>query len=53
MVALPTAAWLAREAWPGLAGAAHHHADELAPTAAELRTWHAKAMELPTLLPAH
>jgi hypothetical protein len=30
---LPTAAGLAREAWLGLAGAAHHHAYELAPTA--------------------
>ena len=30
----------ARDAWFGLARAAHHHAYELAPTAAELRTWH-------------
>ena len=28
---------VAREAWRGLAGAAHHHVYELAPTAAELR----------------
>jgi hypothetical protein len=28
---------LAREAWLGLAGAAHHHAYELAPNASELR----------------
>lgn len=50
---LPTAAGLAREAWLGLAGAAHHHAYELAPTAAELRTWHTKVNELAILLPAH
>jgi len=31
----------ARDAWFGLARATHHHAYELAPTAAELRTWHA------------
>jgi hypothetical protein len=30
----------AREAWTGLARATHHHPYELAPTAAELRTWH-------------
>ncbi len=30
----------AREAWLGLAGATHHHAYDLAPTAAELRHWH-------------
>lgn len=30
----------AREAWLGLARATHHHAYELAPTAAELRRWH-------------
>ena len=48
----PTAAGLAREAWLGLAGAAHHHAYELAPTAAELRTWHTKVTELGSLLPA-
>jgi hypothetical protein len=30
----------ARDAWFGLARAAHHHAYELAPTAAELRRWH-------------
>jgi hypothetical protein len=51
-VDLPTAARLAREAWLGLAGAAHHHAYELAPTAAELRTWHRAVTELATLLPA-
>jgi hypothetical protein len=49
---LPTAAPLAREAWLGLAGAAHHHAYELAPTAAELRTWHAEVTNLASLLPA-
>jgi hypothetical protein len=47
---LPTAPGLAREAWLGLAGAAHHHAYELAPTAAELRTWHTKVTELASLL---
>jgi len=47
----PTAVGLAREAWLGLAGAAHHHAYELAPTAAELRTWHTKVNELASLLP--
>jgi hypothetical protein len=31
---------LAAEAWFGLARAAHHHAYDLAPTAAELRRWH-------------
>jgi hypothetical protein len=46
----PAAAGLAREAWLGLAGAAHHHAYELAPTAAELRTWHTKVTELARLL---
>ena len=30
----------ARDAWTGLSRAAHHHAYELAPTAAELRSWH-------------
>lgn len=29
----------ARDAWTGLSRAAHHHAYELAPTAAELRSW--------------
>jgi hypothetical protein len=36
----------AREAWGGLARAAHHHAYELAPTAAELRGWHALVTQL-------
>jgi hypothetical protein len=49
-VNLPAAAGLAREAWLGLAGAAHHHAYELAPTAAELRTWHSEVTQLATLL---
>jgi hypothetical protein len=48
----PAAAGLAREAWLGLAGAAHHHAYELAPTAAELRTWHTEVKELVGLLAA-
>jgi hypothetical protein len=34
----------------GPAGAAHHHAYELASTAAELRTWHTKVTERVTLL---
>jgi hypothetical protein len=42
----PDAAPLAREAWLGLAGAAHHHAYELAPTAAELRGWHTTVTRL-------
>ena len=33
-------AGLAAEAWFGLARATHHHAYDLAPTAAELRRWH-------------
>lgn len=49
---LPTAPGLAREAWLGLAGAAHHHAYELAPTAAELRTWHTEVTTLASLLSA-
>jgi len=36
----PDVASDARDAWFGLARATHHHAYELAPTAAELRTWH-------------
>jgi hypothetical protein len=36
----------AREAWTGLARAAHHHAYDLAPTAAELRTWHTLVSQL-------
>lgn len=48
----PAATSLAREAWLGLAGAAHHHAYELAPTAAELRTWHMGVEELAGLLAA-
>lgn len=31
----------ARSAWNGLCRAVHHHSYELAPTAAELRGWHA------------
>lgn len=48
----PAAAGLAREAWLGLAGAAHHHAYELAPTAAELRGWYVEVGELAGLLAA-
>ena len=36
----------ARDAWTGLSRAAHHHAYELAPTAAELRTWHTAVSQL-------
>jgi hypothetical protein len=43
---------LAREAWLGLAGAAHHHAYELAPTAEELRRWHTAVSRLRVLLAA-
>jgi hypothetical protein len=46
----PEAALLAREAWLGLAGATHHHAYELAPTAAELRGWHTTVTRLTALL---
>lgn len=46
----PTAVGLAREAWLGLAGAAHHHAYELAPTVGELRAWHTDVTELAALL---
>lgn len=45
------AAPLAREAWLGLAGAAHHHAYELAPTVEELRGWHTAVSQLTALLP--
>jgi hypothetical protein len=44
------AASLAREAWLGLAGAAHHHLYELAPTAQELRRWHTAVNRLTVLL---
>ncbi len=44
------AASLAREAWLGLAGAAHHHVYELAPNAAELRGWHTAVSQLAALL---
>jgi hypothetical protein len=36
----------ARDTWTGLSRAAHHHAYELAPTAAELRTWHTTVSQL-------
>ena len=44
------AASLAREAWLGLAGAAHHHLYELAPTAEELRRWLTAVNRLTVLL---
>lgn len=34
------------DAWTGLSRAAHHHAYELAPTSAELRSWHAAVTQL-------
>jgi hypothetical protein len=43
----------AREAWMGLARATHHHAYELAPTAAELRSWHRAVAQLSADLPSH
>lgn len=46
------AASLAREAWRGLARAAHHHVYELAPTAEELRRWHTAVSGLTVLLAA-
>lgn len=36
----------ASDSWTGLSRAAHHHAYELAPTAAELRTWHTTVSQL-------
>ena len=42
----PDTARRAREAWTGLARAAHHHPYELAPTAAELRSWHTLVADL-------
>ncbi len=46
------AASLARDAWLGLAGAAHHHVYELAPTAQELRRWHTDVSRLTAALRA-
>jgi len=43
---------LAAEAWYGLARATHHHAYDLAPTAAELRRWHNTVRTLVTQLTA-
>ena len=40
----------AAEAWFGLARATHHHAYDLAPTAAELRHWHALVRAVVTRL---
>ncbi len=42
----PAIAERARDAWTGLSRAAHHHAYELAPTAAELRSWLAAVSQL-------
>lgn len=46
----PDASTLAREAWRGLARAAHHHVYELAPTAEELRRWHTAVSRLTVML---
>lgn len=46
------AAVTARGAWAGLCRAVHHHSYELAPTAAELRTWHRDVTTLLGELPA-
>ena len=40
----------ARDAWLGLARATHHHAYDLAPTAAELRRWHNQVSAIATRL---
>jgi hypothetical protein len=42
----------ARDAWFGLAHATHHHAYDLAPTAAELRGWHDLVVSLTAALSA-
>lgn len=42
----PGIAERARDAWTGLSRAGHHHAYELAPTAAELRSWHDAVSQL-------
>jgi hypothetical protein len=40
----------AAAAWNALSRACHHHAYELAPTAAELRTWHTTVLGIRTAL---
>jgi hypothetical protein len=40
----------AQQAWLALSRSAHHHAFELAPTAAELRDWHADVTAVVTAL---
>jgi len=40
----------AAAAWTALSRACHHHAYELAPTAAELRTWHTTVLGIRTAL---
>jgi hypothetical protein len=42
----------ARDAWLGLARATHHHAYDLAPTAAELRRWHSQVADVAAHLSA-
>lgn len=39
--------------WNTLSRAAHHHAYELAPTAAELRSWHREVSDVAAALRAH
>jgi hypothetical protein len=46
----PRTAANAKDAWLGLARATHHHAYELAPTAAELRHWHDLVTDVVTRL---
>ena len=41
---------LSRATWIGLARATHHHAYDLAPTAAELRRWHNQVTEVANAL---
>lgn len=55
LLALPSfvgaeTALAARTAWHGLSRAMHHHAYELAPTAAELQSWHRDVVALVGLL---
>jgi hypothetical protein len=48
----PDVARQVAEAWHGLSRATHHHAYELAPTAAELRAWHDLVLSLVPALTA-
>ena len=42
----PETAAIVRTTWYGLCRAVHHHAYEVAPTAAELRGWHSAVTQL-------